>query len=132
MASKQVLHIRPTIKLFITLICILQIGVLSFAIVSPDLHLLVFHNQHTDHDSNLDVSCAGHSGGNAPEHDQNPDNKKYCPVIIFAQGLDIPESHFSDNWEYLSYTSLHFSEPQLMYSVVCTSFLRQRAPPLLS
>ena len=129
--TKKFLRVKRTIKIFITLFCVLQVGVLLFAIVSPDLHLLVFHNQQADRDSHLSASCAGHSqGNNWPEHDQTPDSDKYCPLITFSQGLDIQKSHISDNWKYADYISLQFSEPKSLYSSVCTSFIRLRAPPL--
>ena len=123
------LRLRAATKLFITLFCVLQVCVLSLAVVSADLHRLVFHNQHVDSDL-FRASCTDHSNGTSPEKDQTPDNGKHCPVTIFAQGLTVAEALISDNWKYVDYLSFQFSEPKSLYSVVCTNFIRQRAPPL--
>ena len=102
---------------------------LSIAVVSADLHMLVFHSQHADSDS-LGGSCSGHGNDTSPEKDQTPDNGEHCPVTIFSQGITVAEALISDNWKYVDCLSFQSSEPKSLYSVVCTSFFRQRAPPL--
>ena len=123
------MFLRPKTNFFITLFCALQICVLSLAVVSADLHMLVFHSQHADSDS-LGGSCSGHGNDTSPEKDQTPDNGEHCPVTIFSQGITVAEALISDKWEYVDCLSFQFSEPKSLYSMVCASFIRQRAPPL--
>ena len=106
------------------LLCTLQIGLLSTAVVSPQVHLFVFHEQSAD-----GASCSGHHHGTAPVDDDVPEDESYCPVVMFLQGLTVTEASASLNWEYVTFNTLRFTEPESLFSSFTARHIRQRAPP---
>ena len=119
---------RSTIKSIFTLICVLQIGLLSASIASPELHFLVFHPNATSHSG---YSCADHHSNSESPNDEKPwENDEYCPVDIFSQGLILPESNISSNWEYVNYAEFKFSLIKISLPNASAKLTKQRAPPL--
>ena len=119
--------LRTIIKAIFTLICVLQIGVLSVSVVSPELHFFVFHPHAT---TNPGYSCADHSNSESSNDEKPWENDQYCPVDIYSQGLILPESSISANWEYINYAEFQFSVTKISLPNACAKLIKQRAPPL--
>ena len=119
--------LRTIIKAIFTLICVLQIGVLSVSVVSPELHFFVFHPHATTHSGYL---CAGHSNSESSNDEKPLENDQYCPVDVYSQGLILPEFSISANWDYINYTEFQFSVTKISLPNACAKLIKQRAPPL--
>ena len=119
--------LQSIIRPIITLICVLQIGFLSLSIVSPELHFYVFHPHAT---TNSGYSCADHSNSESSNDEKPWENDQYCPVDIYSQGLILPESSISANWEYINYAEFQFSITKTSLPNACAKLIKQRAPPL--
>ena len=119
--------LRTTIRPIFTLICVLQIGLLSASIASPELHFLLFHT-HATTDSGY--SCADHSNSESSNDEKPWENDQYCPVDIYSQGLILPESSISANWEYINYAEFKFSLTRFSLPNASAKLIKQRAPPL--
>ena len=119
--------LRSTMKTIFTLICVLQIGLLSASIASPELHFFVFHPHAT---TNSGYSCADHSNSESSNDEKPWENDQYCPVDIYSQGLILPESSISANWEYINYAEFQFSVTKISLPNACAKLIKQRAPPL--
>ena len=119
--------LRTIIKTIFTLICVLQIGVLSVSVVSPELHFFVFHPHAT---TNPGYSCTDHSNSEHSNDEKPWENDQYRPVDIYSQGLILPESSISANWEYINYAEFQFSITKTSLPNACAKLIKQRAPPL--
>jgi len=119
--------VRSTIKSIFTLICVLQIGVLSMSVVSPELHFFAFHPDGT---SQSGYACAGHSNSETPNDEKPPGNNQHCPVDIYSQGLILPESDISSNWEYVNYVEFKLSLTKISLPNISAKLIKERAPPL--
>ena len=111
-------------RTFLSIICLLQICVLSTAVVSPSFHLLVFHNQSGG-------QCSEHHHGDTTENDSIPNDEQHCPVIEFSQGLTLADAFVPENWVYVDFHSVLFTEPESLVSSFCSRLASQRAPPLV-
>ena len=118
---------RSTIRSIFTLICVLQIGVLSMSIVSPELHFFVFHPDGTSHSG---YACADHSNSETPNDEKAPENNQHCPVDIYSYGLILPESDISSNWEYVNYAEFKLSLTKISLPNISAKLIKERAPPL--
>ena len=119
--------LQSIIRPIFTLICVLQIGLLSLSIVSPELHFFVFHHHAT---TNSGYSCADHSNSESSNDEKPWENDQYCPVDIYSQGLILPESNISSNWEYINYAEFKFSLIKISLPNASAKLIKQRAPPL--
>jgi len=119
--------LRTTIRSIFTLICVLQIGLLSASIASPELHFLLFHT-HATTDSGY--SCADHSNSESSNDEKPSENDQYCPVDIYSQGLILPDSSISAKWEYINYAEFQFSLTEISLPNFSAKLIKQRAPPL--
>ena len=124
MCSKLVVRLNLATRTFLSIICLLQICVLSTAVVSPSFHLLVFHNQ-------CGGQCSEHHHGDTTENDSIPDDEQHCPVIEFSQGLTLADAFVPENWVYVDFHSVLFTEPESLVSSFCSRLASQRAPPLV-
>ena len=128
---KAFVRVNLATRTFLSIICLLQICVLSTAVVSPSFHLLVFHNQYTENVTQSGTLCSEHNHGNSTENDSTPNNEQHCPVIEFSQGLTLPDACVPENWVYVDYHSVLFTEPESLVSSFCSRLASQRAPPLV-
>ena len=114
-------------RVIFTLICVLQIGVLSASVASPELHFFILHPHGTPH---LGYSCADHSNSESSNDEKPSENNQYCPVDIYSQGLILPDSNISANWEYINYVEFKFSLTKILLPNASAKLIKQRAPPL--
>jgi hypothetical protein len=119
--------LQSIIRPILTLICVLQIGLLSASIASPELHFFVFHPHAT---TNSGYLCAGHSNSESSNDEKPLENDQYCPVDVYSQGLILPEFSISANWDYINYTEFQFSVTKISLPNACAKLIKQRAPPL--
>ena len=119
--------LRSTIRSIFTLICVLQIGVLSLSVVSPELHFFAFHPDGTTHSG---YACADHSDNETPNDEKPRENNQHCPVDVYSHGLILPESNISSNWEYVNYAEFKLSLTKISLPNVSAKLIKQRAPPL--
>ena len=116
------LHLKPAAKLFLSLFCSLQIGIISFAVVSPELHELICdHHCHEDDDFDLAKS---------EDHHEDHHEDHFCAVFAYLQGIITPEASVSNDWEYSDCKFIEFSQTSSLPSVLCDLLKDQRAPPL--
>ena len=113
------LHLKLTTKL-LSIICSIQIFVLSVSIVSPDLHVAVCHD-----------GCSKHHHENSSENDELPNDEHDCPITIFSQGFILNQPFIPKNWEYVNCLLVKFIEPESFFSQSCTRLSLQRAPPFV-
>jgi hypothetical protein len=100
---------------------------LSASIASPELHFFVFHPHATSHSV---YSCADRSNSESSNDEKPWENDQYCPVDIYSQGLILPESSISANWEYINYVEFKFSSIKISIPNASAKLIKQRAPPL--
>ena len=119
--------LQSIIRPIITLICVLQIGLLSLSIVSPELHFFAFHPDGTSHSG---YACADHNNSETPNDEKPRENNQHCPVDIYSHGLILPEPNISANWEYTNSIEFQFSLTKISLPNVSAKLIKQRAPPL--
>tara|TARA_B100000686_G_C16240992_1_gene689636 strand:- start:42 stop:449 length:408 start_codon:yes stop_codon:yes gene_type:complete len=117
-------------RLFFAILCSMQIVVMSTAVVSPSLHFLICHDDLRDVPITYDP-CPEHHHGDSHENDNEPHDEHYCPVVIFSQGITMPEAGIPNYWEYLDFQFIEFTEPRSLSSSLSALLTRQRAPPLV-
>ena len=122
------LHLKPTVKLLLSLFCSLQIVILSFAVVSSDLHEFICdHHSHEDHHFDLAKSEDHHED----HHDHESDEGHFCPVFAYLNGIISPEATASSHWEYSDFQFVQLSQSSFLPSQLFKLLKDQRAPPLI-
>lgn len=119
------MHLKPTVKILFSLFCILQIGYVSFAVVSPEVHELCCED---NCDANrLDLA-------NQQKHtddDHEPREEHFCPIFVYSHGITTPDVIIHNDWEYSAFKLIAFVEPNSFSPVSSALDKKQRAPPLL-
>ena len=122
------LHLNPTVKLLLSLFCSLQIVILSFAVVSSELHEFICdHHGHEDHHFDLAKSEDHHED----HHDHDSEEGHFCAVYAYLNGIISPEVSASNHWEYSDFEFVQLFQTSFLPSKLCKLPKDQRAPPLI-
>ena len=122
------LHLKPTVKLLLSLFCSLQIVILSFAVVSSELHEFICdHHSHEDHYFDLAKSEDHHED----HHDHDSEEGHFCAVFAYLNGIILPEVSASNHWEYSDFQFVQLFQISFLPSKFCNLLKDQRAPPLI-
>ena len=122
------LHLKPTVKLLLSLFCSLQIVILSFAVVSSELHEFICdHHGHEDHHFDLAKSEDHHED----HHDHESEEGHFCPVFGYLNGIISSEASASTHWEYYDFEFVQLFSSSFLPRQLFKLLKDQRAPPLI-
>jgi len=123
------LHLKPTVKIFLSLLCILQMGVVSFAVVSPEVHELCCEDRCNA--NRLDSVNQQKHTDDKHHDDHEPLEEHFCPVFVYSHGITIPDVLIYNDWAYSAFKLIAFFEPNSFSPVSSALDKKQRAPPLV-
>lgn len=118
------------------LLCITQVCLLSLASVSPQIHAWVFHGgDFTGTTCSEKHSTCPEFPGTPDSHESQPDipggdEKSFCPVVLFEEGVTIAEGSMIQLPERLAVAAGVRIEPDRVRTKDFGGLAQARAPPL--